>query len=307
MRIDPSHLAHSRAAIESAIDRIQPRRVLVLGCGDGESTPLDRLTRGPALVDFVDVSEAALGRLRERLRDEETEDAAFRFHVADLTGRVDEIRDWANEVAFRAEAAEAFVEEASRRLLDLVPDFWRAPEMGRYDLVICANVITQLPMSILSVIDQAFRDRFGAQAANVEVRDALDRASWTFARSLEERFMAYLDALAARGGVVYLSGSVHVHAITSPEPTPDAVGGAWRMTATPFIRDYLRPWHTVIDESAWDWVWEDPAPGRWGRLYKIQTVTYRTPAASQPAAAPRTAAALPGVRIPKQPREPVSG
>lgn len=303
MRTERSHFRNSRAAIESVIDRTRPRRVLVLGCGDGEATPLERLSRGPALVDFVDVNEAAIGQLRERLRDEATGEAVFRFHVADLTGRVHELRGWANEVAFGAETAEAFVNEASRKLLDLVPDFWRAPEIGRYDLVICANVITQLPLSILSVIDQAFRDRFGARAADVEVRDALDRASWTFARSLEERLMAYLDALATRGGVVYLSGSVHVHAITSPDLTPDSVGGAWRMTATPFIRDYLRPWHTVIEESAWDWVWEDPAPGRWGRLYKIQAVSYRTPRASEPAAAPRTPAALPGVRIPKQPRE----
>ncbi len=296
---EATHAESSSSAIAAVLETSRPRRVAVMRCGDGETMPLDRLLRIADLIDFVDVDDEAVALLRERVEALAADGVEVRYHIAELTGCVDEARAWSNEVAFAADTPADCMPELGRRLVDLLPRFWDMPEMGTYDLVICANVITQLPTSVLSVIDGALRDRFGNQADDPGVRDALNRAAWTFTRGLEGRLIGYLDTVVAPGGIVYLSGSVHVHSVTSDDRSLGSVGGAWRMTATPHLRDYLRPWHTLGHETSWNWWYEDSAPGRWGRLYRIQAVTYRTPVATHPVAEAPMAGALPGLRLPK--------
>ncbi|MGH8308331.1 MAG: prolipoprotein diacylglyceryl transferase family protein [Steroidobacteraceae bacterium] len=291
-----SHEAQSSAALAGVLDSTRPRRVVFVGCGNGDTIPLEHLLRVAEVVDFADADEFALARLREQVDALGSTNVEVRYHAVDLTGTHADVRVWANELAFAADSPADCMPALAARLLSLVPRFWQTTEAA--DLVVAQDLLTQLPTSVLKAIDAALRDRFGDAAYDPAARDTLNRATWTFTRTMEERFIGWLDTLVAPGGVVYLSDSVHVHSVANDNGSPGTVGGAWRMTATPQLRDYLRPWHSLIDQTAWDWWLAQPEADSWGRLYRMQAVAYRTPGVSAAVAAPRASGALPALLVP---------
>ncbi len=292
-----AHGFRSRAAVTEALETAAPRRVVVLGCGDGETLPLAPLLETAEVIDFVDYDAEELTRLSETLDPATPDDLAVGVHEVDLTGCIDEVRRWADDILTGEGDADSCLDEMILRLADTRPRFW-APETGeRYDLVVCANVLTQLAVPVMAAVDAAWQGRFPGLTSNPGTRDRWNRAMWTFTRNLENAFIGHLDDLAEPGGSIYLSATVHVHGVDRGADGRPQIGGAWIMTATPRLRDYLRPWHRVDSESQWEWWLEQPTSPVWGRLYRVQAVTYRTPSTGVAEAVPENEGRLTGVRI----------
>jgi hypothetical protein len=105
-----------------------------VGCGNGDTIPLERLLRVADVIDFADADEFALARLREQVDALGSTNVQVRYHAVDLTGTLAEVPIWANELAFAADSPADCMPALAERLLALVPRFWQPSEAA--DLVV---------------------------------------------------------------------------------------------------------------------------------------------------------------------------
>jgi hypothetical protein len=273
-----AHVARSQALIGAAADQAADPAgaAAVLGCGRATEIPLERL-HGFARVDLVDLDGAALDHVRARSGGEAGAGGpCFEYHRVDLTGLIEPLAIRAGELA-GAIAEPAPAAEALATLLDgAEPRWWRPPGGGRYRLVVCSGVLTQLQAGVRAAVEAAWRDRFGdpavLAASPVWRETALD-----LARRLEESFVRYLDELAGPGGVVYLADTVHVSWLVAIDARTVGTSGAWLATRTDKLTDHLDPGAAVIAEERWPWFRPGVEGPYWGRLYGVQAVVYRAP------------------------------
>lgn len=275
-----AHVARSQALIGAAADRAADPAgaAAVLGCGRATEIPLERL-RGFARVDLVDLDGAALDHVRARSGGEaETGPgrSRFEYHRVDLTGLVEPLAARAAElVGAAAEAARAA--EALAALLDgAEPRWWRPPGGGRYRLVVCSGVLTQLQAGVRAGVEAAWRERFGDPAV-LAASPVWRAAALALARRLEDGFVRHLDELAGPGGVVYLADTVHVSWLVAIDARTVGTSGAWLATRTDTLADHLAPGAAVIAEERWPWFRPGAEGPYWGRLYGVQAVIYRAP------------------------------
>jgi hypothetical protein len=119
-----------------------PERLCVLGAGNAYDLDLPRLAAVFREIHLVDIDEAALARAYER-QDAATRARLFLHAPVDLSGLFDRIDAWRGFRVTPDELA-AYPDDASNRIVKSLP----AP----FDVVVSACVLTQMQLSMLSVL-----------------------------------------------------------------------------------------------------------------------------------------------------------
>ena len=266
--------------IEASLDMIaqgagltRPDAAVVLGCGHGAEIPLDVLGRTFAHLDLVDVAGDAVAVLPARTKREGI-DGACEIHQADLTGLITRVDRVAGDIVARASEPFGCLDALGRALTAASPTFWRSPAGRSYDFVVCSGVLTQVPAVVRERVQRVFLGRFGEFHRALGRYEPWRRAVWSFARRLEDLFVAHLASMTTPGGVVYLSDVVHVCWLTAT--TQGLVTeGRWIATRTERLADYLGPRYRIVAERSWQWLRPEREGPYWGRLYGVQGLLSR--------------------------------
>jgi len=273
--VTADHARSSAALIESAARRAGSGGAAVLGCGDCTELAVEDLAASFERLDLVDVNDAALGVVSDRIEADDVLRRVVRIHHADLTGLVARLAPAVRSIIANARDPLACLEDLGTLLTATAPSFWTPPEPGRYTLVVCAGVLTQLQATARQVVEAMYVGAFPEFAFALTTHQAWRRSAWRFARTLEAQFIEYLDTLGRPGTIVYLADTVHACWLVECGPETFRTEGAWVATQSARLRDYLPPWHEVLVEDAWPWIVRRRQGQYWGRLYGQQALIYR--------------------------------
>ena len=261
--------------ITEALTLADPGNVAVLGCGRCTEIPIRLLNEKFDRVDLVDFDSDALSVVDHQCKLWNDEKNAYQFHCADLTGLIARVKRQANEIVVDAAHPLECLGELGTLLESSVPEFWVPPHKQRYDLLICATVLTQLQALVRETVEKVYLERFPEHRSAFLNHKSWRESIWSFARNLEEGFFEHLGALVKPQGIVFLSATVHVSWLTQRDPRSVSTEGRWIATRTSRLADYLRPNNSIIKERHWNWLREGREGDFWGRLYGIQAIIYR--------------------------------
>lgn len=271
---DDTHNVRSAAMILQAAALAQPRAVAVLGCGKCVDIPIQQLTTISDRLDLVDADVSALKFVESQFPNDSHCSRAL--HHADLTGLVSQIQPTAQDLVLHSSDPLQCIDGLAEWLAASKPRFWRPPRSGRYELLICSAVLTQLQATVREKLQQVFLNRFPLHRNLL-----LSHGNWKdsvlkFARKLEDAFIDHLDLLIYPGGLIYLSDTVHVCWLTQSDSRTFTTEGAWLATRTSRLADYLGS-RQIIGEGQWKWIRRSREGRFWGRLYGVQAVIYQPP------------------------------
>jgi hypothetical protein len=275
-QVEAEHRRQTEALVRAAAERAGGGRAAILGCGACAGVPLEELATAFDVIDLVDLDAAVLEELRARVGADARVGRVAHVHHADLTGLSLALGPAARRLAARTPDPLLCLDALGRLLTSMPPRFWAPADGGRYSLVICAAVLTQLQASARRVVEAAYLRRWARFAFALSTHEGWRRSVWRFARGLEAAFLDHVSALLAPGGVVCLSDTVHVWWLREREDGALAPAGAWVATRSDRLTDYLRPSDRVLGEAAWPWVRCRREGAYWGRLYGCQAVLYQT-------------------------------
>jgi hypothetical protein len=270
-----THVASSAGMIAEAAALAQPARAAVLGCGRGAEIPVRLLKESCRHVDFVELDADALSVVEAQCRSDEQGKADCFFHPADLTGLGEQAASRAREIVAGATDPSECVGQLGELLAASVADFWRPVDGQGYDLVVCSTVLTQLEASVREGVEKVFLDRFPGHSSAMMLHGGWKKTLWDFARRLEDGFVGHLRSLLNPRGVLYFSETVHCCWFGELGPSEFVAEGAWLMTRTSRLADYLTPSDEIVSERKWNWVWRRTEGPYCGRLYGVQALICR--------------------------------
>jgi hypothetical protein len=270
---EPRHVEASLDMIAAGAALARPGAAVVLGCGHGAEIPLEMLGRTFADLDLVDVATDAVAVLSERAGLARI-DGTCDIHQADLTGLIGEVDRLARDIVARSPEPFGCLDELGRVLTAAAPVFWRSPAGRSYDFVVCSGVLTQLPATVRESVQCVFLARFPEFHQALGRYGPWRRAVWSFARRLEDLFVAHVASMTTAGGVVYLSDAVHVCWLTQTDQGLVSEG-PWIATRTERLADYLGPRYRILSERRWRWLRPEREGSYWGRLYGVQGLLCR--------------------------------
>ena len=270
-----THNLSSVAMIAEALTLADSGNAAVLGCGRCTEIPIRLLNEKFDRVDLIDLDGDALSVVNEQCRQWNDEKNVYQFHCADLTGLIETVKRRAGKLVADAIDPVECLEQLGELLESTVPEFWVPPHKQRYDLLICATVLTQLQALVRESVEKVYFERYSEHAPALLKHRPWCESVWRFARNLEESFFEHLGALVKPQGIVYLSATVHVSWLTQRDQRSVSAEGRWIATRTSRLADYLRPNNSIIEERHWNWLREGREGDFWGRLYGIQAIIYR--------------------------------
>lgn len=273
--IKDTHVESSIEMINKAISLSNSRFAAVLGCGLCNDIPVQTLVSGFNHIDFVDFNIHSLKAIKREYRKWIETRNIFSFYNTDLTGLAVRIESKGHEIITQNTKPLPCLSELGQLLTSGDPDFWRPPTGIKYDLIICSAVLTQLEAGVRQKLTEAFLNKFPEHKSELSSYEPWRKATWDFARRLEDAFIDHLDLLLMQGGTIYLSDTVNVCWLLQPDPNTFASYGAWIATRTSRLADYLRPWHEILTEGKWNWVWRGQEGPYKGRLYGVQAIIYK--------------------------------
>jgi hypothetical protein len=269
-RIADQHAQASRALILQAAASVELGRVIVLGAGRCQEIPLAELLGRFRHVTLNDLDDSLLrAALAEPGLDPERAAAVERL-VADLTGSVDR---FAHALAASLEPSGLTAPAAVERLAETAAA-WQPPVLNlgrRYDLVIASCVLCQLHVAASARALALFEARFPGRGPLLRRSALWTGALYALARRMEDVFIDGLHGLVAPGGRIYLSDTVRCCFIQATAEGPWITDGAYRMTRTPDLADYLDARFSIEHRAQWHWVVGPPQdPGQVGKLFEVQ-------------------------------------
>jgi hypothetical protein len=276
-----THIESSLTVIAEAAGLAGSGHAAVLGCGTCAEIPVSLLYETFDRVDLVDLDEHVLRVAETRCRSSEETGGSRAFHHADLTGLIPQVVPPAREIAAGTAGPLECLDSLGALLASTTPSFWRPLGAEKYDLIVCSGVLTQLQAAVRGRVESIFLDRFPGQGHVLSTHETWRRRVWGWARQLEAGFIDHLDALSARGGVVYLSDTVHTCWLIYSRPDMFTTEGTWIATRTPRLADYLHPWHEIASEREWRWFRREQEGPYWGRLYGVQAIVYGSPSSTE--------------------------
>lgn len=269
-----AHVEASAAMIAEAAVLAGSGRAAVLGCGTCAEIPISLLCETFDRVDLVDLDRRALGVAETRCGLSDETEGSRAFYHADLTGLIPQVVPPAREIAAATDDPLECLDSLGALLARTGPSFWRPPDDGKYDLIVCSGVLTQLQAAVRGRVELAFRSEFPDQGRAPFTHEPWRRRVLSWARQLEAGLIDHLDALSARESVIYLSDTVHACWLVSSGPGSFTTEGAWIATRTPRLSDCLYPRHEIASERGWRWFRREQEGPYWGRLYGVQAIIY---------------------------------
>lgn len=261
--------------IQEAADLCKQHKcVIVLGCGPCVEIPVESLAKKFTDIDFVEQGERSLRLLKCKTQQLPSQ-VRMNFYHADLTGLIQKTEAAAHKAVDCSNNAEQCIDKFCDILNASVADFWQPPASRTYDLVICSVLLTQLELSVREKLNQVFACNYPNSTQLLSDYDPWRTATWNFARKLEENFIRYLDSLVAPGGIIYLSSTIQVSLLKQVNSNWFVSDGAWIMTKTAQLEDYLTAHHSILQKNRWNWLSTEHTDEWWGRLYGVQGLIYK--------------------------------
>lgn len=270
-----THILSSVALITEASALADSGSAAVLGCGYCGEIPTRLLNEKFDVLDLVDIDEDALSAVSEQCKHWNDKKNDCRFHHADLTGMIATVTRRATERVTNKNDPIECLEQLGVLLESATPKFWTPPQTERYDLLVCSTLLTQLQAVVRENVERIYLARFPEYAAALVKHEPWRKSAWNFARNLEVKFLAHLTTLIKPQGIVYLSETVHVSWLTQLDEQSVSTEGSWITLRTSRLADYLCSGETIIKEHHWNWLRQEDEGDFWGRLYRVQAITYR--------------------------------
>jgi hypothetical protein len=268
------HREESRRMILRAAELVGSGNVAILGGGACEEIPLVELLERFDSVALNDTDDAAIDKSVALLPEDPSLRGKLNVCVADLTGVTQSALQLIDE-ALRGAATPAGAAGAMAAALDRVKAD-RFPIAGRFDLIVCSCVLSQLHFALTHQAAARFGSRFPGQDDVLRESDAWKASLERTARGIEDRFIENLATLVAAGGLVYLSESAQVCFLRLAPDGRWQTQGTYRMLRTKELADYVRERFEIVGRNRWEWVVNAPqTTGDTGRLFDVQALVLK--------------------------------
>lgn len=268
-----------------AAGMVDPGRAVVLGGGACEEIPLAALLERFESVTLNDFEEPQVRQAVEAVPHGSAGRAKLEVRIADLTGITEAaLAEMAGQLALVADPQAAI--RAMADVLDHVQP-GPMPIAGRFDLVVCSCVLSQLHVALSHQAAQLFAAKYPAGRDLLAQSDISKMSLESVARRMEDRFIANLATLVTDTGLVYLSESAQVCFLQLAADGQWQTPGTYRMLRTKDLADYVRGQFDVVGRARWEWVVDAPqSASDVGRLFDVQSLVLRRSANTSAGAMP---------------------
>lgn len=236
-------------------------------------------------VTLNDFEEPLVRKAVEALPGDAAIRAKLDVQIADLNGlTAPALAAMARQIASAADP-EAAIRAMANVLDNVQPGAF--PIGGRFDLVVCSCVLSQLHVALTHQAAQLFAAKYPAGRELLAQSDTWKQALESAARRMEDRFVAHLAALVTDEGLVYLSESAQVCFLQLAPDGQWQTPGTYRMLRTKDLADYVRGQFDVVGRARWEWVVDAPqSASDVGRLFDVQALVLRRSAGTAGSATP---------------------
>ncbi len=267
--VENVHPQESQRLIGQAASQVQPRQVIILGAGRCEEIPLRPLAERFEHLVLIDQDRSLLqqGLTNWDLTAEHRK--KIELQERDLTGLSSSLLDAVTQhLQTVTDAAEAI-----ERMITSVDQLQPQPfgDSTGYDLVVASCVLSQLH---IWACNRPLR-HFAAKFPGKQLSDSLTwvQAMYRLARRMEKAFIDELGEMVLPGGRVYFSDTIQCFFVNYLDGSRWVTEGAYRMTDTLQLPDYLDKRFGVQERANWYWVIDPPqAPGQTGRVFSVQAL-----------------------------------
>lgn len=276
LELKDTHVGSSSSMISEAIAYAGAYdHAVILGCGYCTEIPVGEVRCIFRNTDLVERDGDVLGVLEKNIGQEEEPGHVLSFYHADVTGAIASAgREGLKAIEYCDDANEC-LDHFAEILNNLRPDFWKPSHGQLYDLIICSVVLTELEKNIRQKLVDVFAEKFSDCTDLLSTYQPWREASWDLARRLETDFIHYLDSIVKPDGIIYLSSTVQVSWLQQAAPDKLVTDGAWLMTRTSSLTDYLGPQHQILAKDKWNWISKEREDHYWGKVYGVQAITYK--------------------------------
>ncbi len=267
-----NHIFMSNSLVTEAYQSVLQKRVLILGYGQCKEIPIKTLAHLSA-IDLVDIDSKYLQQLMDGFIASGTDLKRTCFFTEDITGLIASL---SQELEKYLETSSNGVNGSLKVLIKLInnarPVFWTAPAGYRYTFIICSLVLTQFQAFVLSKLERIFLKYYPKSRDMLCTYQDWIKAKYSFARRLEESFVAHLKILAAAEAIIYVSDTVRVCFVKHTSNGLYSTEGSWITLKTNRLSDYFNAGYKVIKETSWSWFLPKIEESSDGRLYEVQAL-----------------------------------
>jgi hypothetical protein len=271
------HREESRRMILRAASMTPPGEAIILGGGACDEIPLAELLERYTSVTLNDENEAALTTAVESLPADDNLRSKLRIQVADLSGMTESALQHIDEAILHAATPEAAAEAMAAAITRVKPA--PLPIVGRFDLIVCSCVLSQLHFSLTHGAAARFAARFSGHEDVLQESEPWTAALQRVARDMEERLIAHLATVITDDGLLYLSESAQVCFLQLAPDGRWQTQGTYRMLRTKDLADYVSERFEIVGRNRWEWVVKAPQTANdTGRLFDVQALVLKRPA-----------------------------